>query len=100
MWETNEEKMEFDAQVEANAEMLHQSNEAWALDIEQDLVIEIPLNDGSVARATLTPDNAARLLKQICKVMEVDAPLLPWFDTLHPPVDESVAHFDESDIPW
>ena len=94
MWETNEDKMEFDAQVEARAEAtLHQSNVAWACDIEQDLVIEIPLNDGSVARATLTPNDAAILLRQICKVMEVEAPALPWFDA-------PTAPFTESDIPW
>jgi hypothetical protein len=94
MWETTEDKVEFDAQVEERGEAtLLQSKICYAFDIEQDLVIEIPLNDGSVARATLTPDNAAVLLRQICKVMEVEAPALPWYDA-------PTAPFTESDIPW
>ena len=97
MWETTEDKVEFDAQVEERGEAtLLQSNVAWAGDIEQDLVIEIPLPDGSIARATLTPDNAAVLLRQICKVMEVEAPALPWYDA----PTKSVARFDGDDIPW
>lgn len=92
MWETDEDKREFDAQVDERGEAtLHETNVAWALDIEQDLVIEIPLNDGSVARATLTPKSAAVLLRQICEVMELEAPAMPWADA--PP-------FKESDIPW
>lgn len=96
MWETTEDKVEFDAQVEARAEMeaqLHESKICYAMDIEQDLVIEIPIAGDSVARATLTPNDAAILLRQICKVMEVECPALPWFDA--PP-----APFTESDIPW
>ena len=99
MWETTEDKVEFDAQVDERGETtLHQSNVAWACDIEQDLVIEIPLNDGSVARATLTPNDAAVLLRQICKVMEVEPPALPWF-----PLGEkrnAVVVDTDSDIPW
>jgi hypothetical protein len=94
MWETTEDKVEFDAQIEERGEAtLHQSKICYAFDIEQDLVIEIPIAGDSVARATLTPNDAAVLLRQICKVMEVEAPALPWFDA--PP-----APFTESDIPW
>lgn len=101
MWETDDEKMEYDAQVEERGEAtLHQSNVAWAGDIEQDLVIEIPLPDGSIARATLTPDNAAVLLRQICQVMEVEAPALPWYDAPTAPLGKSVVRFDGDDIPW
>jgi hypothetical protein len=78
MWETDEERAEFDAQVEERGEaeeaddrVLHHSNVAYALDIEQDLVIEIPLHDGSVARATLSPDLAYQLLNQIRRIVGV-----------------------------
>jgi hypothetical protein len=77
MWETDEERAEFDAQVEERGELhaddrvLHESNVAYALDIEQDLVIEIPLHDGSVARATLSPDLAYQLLNQIRRIVGV-----------------------------
>jgi hypothetical protein len=91
MWETDDERAEFDAQVDARGEaQLHESKICSAFDIEQDLVIEIPIAGDSVARATLTPNDAAVLLRQICKVMEVECPALPWFD----------APFTESDIPW
>jgi hypothetical protein len=88
--ETMEEKELFDAEIEARAEALdnrtlYLSNVAYAMDIEQDLVIEIPLADDSVARATLTPADAELLLRQICKVMQIEVPKVP---------------FSESDIPW
>ena len=102
MYETTEDKIEFDAQVEARAEMgearLYQSKICYAFDIEQDLVIEIPIAGDSVARATLTPNDAAILLRQICKVMEVEAPALPWF-----PLGEKrnpVVVDTDSDVPW
>lgn len=94
MWETMEEKEEFDAQIEARGEaQLYPSKICYAFDIEQDLVVEIPIAGDSVARATLTPNDAAVLLLQICKVMEVEAPALPWFKAPSVP-------FTESDIPW
>lgn len=68
MWETDEEKGEHDA-----PRLLLESDIAYALDVEQDLVIEIPLAGGSVARATLSPEMAFRLLGQIKQIVgEVD----------------------------
>ena len=80
MWETDDEKGEHDALLEEwgdrdaaeqdqEPRLLLESDIAYAVDIEQDLVIEIPLANGSVARATLSPEMAFRLLGQIKQIV-------------------------------
>lgn len=78
MWETEDEKGEHDALLEEwgdrDAEeprLLLESDIAYASDVEQDLVIEIPLANGNVARATLSPEMAFRLLEQIKQIVGV-----------------------------
>ena len=84
MWETDDEKGEHDALLEEwgdrdaaeqdqEPRLLLESDIAYALDVEQDLVIEIPLANGNLARATLSPEMAFRLLEQIKQIVgEVD----------------------------
>jgi hypothetical protein len=101
MCETTEDKVEFDAQIderEQQPDIIYPAKIAYALDIEQDLVIEIPVPDGYV-RATLHPNDAAVLLRQICAVMQVTPPALPWFpfggEKRNPVIVDT-----DSDIPW